>query len=562
MFFVPFLVLAQTTTPAPMNIDLTVPPPDYVIEDFVAIYTVLPDGHVLVEENILANFNVPKHGIFRYIPTRQAWHSLLYNVPIKLISVTDDLGQPINVAEQRAANPFMIKLGDPDVTITGRHWYKIKYDVDYGVRTFNDHDEWYWNVTGKNWDTVINKISATVIIPSDVAPGEIQSECYAGVVGTQQKYCQIGTTDERSVTITNQDNWRKGTADDFTIVVGWPKQIVTPLSSGVIIRKILLDNLGLSLPIVVFIIMFSLWYSKGRDRRLKAIVAQYEEPKDITVLAARCLERDALAVDGKGMSAEIVTLAVRGYLKIRPVKNIKDKITDYILVKNLSANEQQLLPYQKLVMNYLFQSGAVEVSIDDLKKRKNQKFDDISEAVLAHNKKFYDIDPKIKLKLVIGCILIGGVIWLVAGALQRNDIFIGGYISLAIIIGIGWYMPRKSEAGYEMSWHLKGLKDFIKTAEQQRIQFFEKEDLFNKLLPYAMVFDLTKYWVTAFDGILKTAPDWYEDNGPFSVLVFSHAMSDFSHDAGASMTPSDSSSSGFGGGSSGGGGGGGGGGSW
>jgi uncharacterized membrane protein len=106
------------------------------------------------------------------------------------------------------------------------------------------------------------------------------------------------------------------------------------------------------------------------------------------------------------------------------------------------------------------------------------------------------------------------------------------------------------------------LKDFIKTAEQQRIQFFEKEDLFNKLLPYAMAFGLTKYWVTAFDGILKTAPDWYEDNGPFSVLVFSHAMSDFSHDAGASMTPSDSSSSGFGGGSSGGGGGGGGGGSW
>jgi len=98
------------------------------------------------------------------------------------------------------------------------------------------------------------------------------------------------------------------------------------------------------------------------------------------------------------------------------------------------------------------------------------------------------------------------------------------------------------------------------------LQFAEKENLFEKYLPYAIVFGSVNKWAAAFEGIYKNPPSWYEGRypGSFSTLVFA---SSFNH-AVSSMNQVFSGrggggSSGFGGGGfSGGGGGGGGGGSW
>ena len=90
-----------------------------------------------------------------------------------------------------------------------------------------------------------------------------------------------------------------------------------------------------------------------------------------------------------------------------------------------------------------------------------------------------------------------------------------------------------------------------------------KVKLYEKLLPYAMIFGLEKTWLKELaaqypEGV---SPDWYHGCGVFNGILFANSMSSMSRSLN-SYTSSASSVSGGGGGFSGGGGGGGGGGGW
>ena len=101
------------------------------------------------------------------------------------------------------------------------------------------------------------------------------------------------------------------------------------------------------------------------------------------------------------------------------------------------------------------------------------------------------------------------------------------------------------------------------------MQFYEKENIFEKYLPYAIAFGLTQKWIQAFRGIYGVeaanayVPAWYVgSSGSFDFNSFGSNMNSISSQMGSVLTSSPSGSSGSGGGFSGGGGGGGGGGSW
>jgi uncharacterized membrane protein len=93
----------------------------------------------------------------------------------------------------------------------------------------------------------------------------------------------------------------------------------------------------------------------------------------------------------------------------------------------------------------------------------------------------------------------------------------------------------------------------------------DKIKLFERLLPYAMLFGLEKQWSKQFADLYKTQPDWYAGNvNAFSAAHLGDSMSSLNSASVASFSaPGSSGGSGFGGGGfSGGGGGGGGGGGW
>ncbi len=177
------------------------------------------------------------------------------------------------------------------------------------------------------------------------------------------------------------------------------------------------------------------------------------------------------------------------------------------------------------------------------------------------------------------------------GVLEGRDFVMpAGIILIAVIfilsLTVSIYTSKYAKhtfKGIEISKYMEGLKLYIKMAEAERLQFLQSVQgsdtthegivkLYEKLLPYAMVFGLEKSWLNElshyyeFDDVQP--PSWYVGVGAFSTLDFVNAMNmasnTISSNIASSTTSSSSSSSsgGGGGGFSGGGGGGGGGGGW
>jgi uncharacterized membrane protein len=152
-------------------------------------------------------------------------------------------------------------------------------------------------------------------------------------------------------------------------------------------------------------------------------------------------------------------------------------------------------------------------------------------------------------------------------------LFLGLLLSAPLIFIFGFFMPQRTQKGADTQIRILGLEEFIKTAETDRVKFYEKENIFEKILPYAIAFGIADRWAKACEGLYKTQPNWYQSSDPnmlhhFNTYYFLHTLNSFNSSMTSNMVAAPRSSasgghSGFGGGGfSGGGFGGGGGSSW
>lgn len=140
------------------------------------------------------------------------------------------------------------------------------------------------------------------------------------------------------------------------------------------------------------------------------------------------------------------------------------------------------------------------------------------------------------------------------------------------------FMKKRTPECTRRMGYLMGLREFIETAELERIEALAKDNpqWFYHILPFAYVFGLSDVWIGKFEQIAVPAPDWYENRtgrmDMFDLYVFHRCMTHNLNRINETLSvPKPASSSGghSGGGFSGGGGGfsgggfsGGGGGSW
>lgn len=153
---------------------------------------------------------------------------------------------------------------------------------------------------------------------------------------------------------------------------------------------------------------------------------------------------------------------------------------------------------------------------------------------------------------------------------------IGFLLFSFISLTIYRYLIRKpSEEKMAIQSLIDGFKMYLETAEEKLLQYFNPPtitpQIFEILLPYAMVLGVDKIWGQKFENTLSQMskvpenyyPSWY--NGPvFSPILLADSLnSSMSQSIASTSTPPSQSGSGSGGGGfSGGGGGGGGGGGW
>jgi uncharacterized membrane protein YgcG len=359
--------------------------------------------------------------------------------------------------------------------------------------------------------------------------------------------------------------------EGLTVAVAFDKGFVHEPTGIDKISLFLRSNWPLGLPFVTFVIMFYLWWTRGRDPRLRPIAAQYEPPDQLTPGEAGTLVDNS--ADMRDITSSIVDLAVRGYMVIeehqkdRMLGLVHDKDYNFILKKDRSE-WSKLKPHEQVLLNGFFTMGTVgeTISMSSLENRFYKNLPDIKsrifETLVTHG--YYRRRPDsvrasyIAIGVVVGVLLVwGGASIASSMGMAPLTFIIAGILTAGIICAFGWFMPAHTEQGARALEGVLGFEDFLNHVESDRFnRTIKTPQMFEKFLPFAMALGVEKNWSKAFQGIMTQPPDWYRGSyGPnFYPMMFTNDLSTMSSRASSVMAsaPRSSGGSGFGGGGGGG----------
>jgi uncharacterized membrane protein YgcG len=594
-----------------------------VVRSYRANVEVDDSGALHVRETIEYVFSgSDHHGIYRDLRTRftydpnRSGSDKVRAYPVSDVEVSSPTGAPDSVDVTDTGSITHIRIGDADRTVSGTQTYVISYTVKGAFNRFTTdqtdtdgtvtppHDELYWNITGDEWDVPIQSAQVEVTAPKPAT----QVRCFRGERGSTDR-CQ-GTAGPTS-TFSAQG---LAVGQGMSILLAYPLNTVSDVSpiiedapvQGVQqLFRISPFALGLGALILAGVGGGMAWLvrRRGRDsvfagltpgllpvsgqagqeavvtRHPKDVAVQFTPPKGMRPgEIGTLIDEVANPVD---VTATIIDLAVRGFLRIEEITNDKGtKVEDWRLVVVLPAPQEELLPYELELMQALFK-GRDEVELKgelrntfakDLKATQNELYREVT------GRGWFRGNPQSVRStyraLGIGLMVIGfAMVWL-GGLAVVNLLPISAavFVSGLVVLVLANRMPARTAAGSAVLMQARGFQRYLETAEASQIRFEEGQDVFSRYLPYAIIFGVGERWAAIFDELARqggavSQPGWYVGHTPtWSYLALGNSMNSFETTSNSALvsTPSASGSSGFGGGGgfSGGGGGGGGGGSW
>jgi len=544
---------------------------DWYIKNFQTEIIVNTDSSLLITERITADCGTlpDKHGIFRTLPTfYKKDPNVTVKTPVNLKSITDFDGNEIKYSQSTSYFDKTVtwKIGNPNKAVTGENNYLIKYEVKNAIRFDNPNsDEFYWNILGNFWDLEIDNFSAKIYLPEGINQGNANAYAYSGSFGSKENSAaSYSWTTSNILEITSSRTLAKD--EGITASLTFPKNIITPHTPS------WWEKYGaylylLIIPIVLFV-SFRVWKRYGRDFKLKrSITPEYDIPDNLSPIEFSLLFEN-YSLQTKAVTAAIINLAVKGYLKIEQLekKNILSQ-KDFLLTKLKSKKPISDIDQQLLL--YLIPGESIKTS--DLKNKFYTKIASLKSKGINFLTKNSYIDPS-------------GMPWQV-GMFVLAFLFFGGsfpaffisfhlgtalFVSSIILFVFALLMPKRTQKGAETYWRMQGFRLFIKMTERYRARFNEKENIFEKFLPYAMLFGMTKIWIENMKKIYGEQyfaayhPVWFYGYAftSFDANSLNSVISDLSSNMSSTISSNPSSSGAGGGGFSGGGGGGGGGGGW
>lgn len=550
----------------------------FIVRNFDILVEVNQNASLNITEKISVFFTRPMHGIIRSIPYRykmselpsgtekaqMAWVSRDFRyTKISDIKVTDKKFETGHVG-----NYATIKIGSKDKLVSGDQEYQLSYQVDGDINFFKDFSELYLNLTGNEWNTTIEKV-------------HFMLHFYAPVPDTARWFVASGRAGSRENNTTTRWN------QNHTILEG---KSIAPLSpyEGITVGVSMPENFlvmpnyrnrGLAwvvVPVLVFVLMLGVWKKWGKDLPVTLITAYYP-PEGISPSVA------GYVIDGKldrrDLTALIPYWGAGGYLQVKDTEKkemlglIKNHEYEFIKLKDLPDTVET---FEKTMFRGLFNSRN-SVKLDELKnsffKTMNQAKTELNAEI--DSRKYY---TKYSRSMAVLLPLAGAIllIFFVIGFVSSYPVDLWRWLSLCIaaviLIIFGSLMSKKTIAGTDLYQKLLGFKEFIKTVERDKLEVFLKQDpdYFDKVLPFAIVFNVADKWKDKLKGLDVPPPTWYSSNyggSNFNTLLFlnslDHSMNAMSQTFYSMPSSSGSSGGSFGGGGfSGGGFGGGGGGGW
>ena len=592
----------------------------YTTDAFDVDIVVNKDNTYSINETISVDFDIDKHGIYRYIPVGNM-------KDVGYMKIDNIYVEDYNYEYYTENDDVVIQIGDGSFYVRG----KQKYNISYDMTVYEDRDEsrdfFYLDVIPTGWETPIESSSVRIQFPKNIDKNDL--EVYVGNYGYTGFDKGSWNYDKTTRTLT-VDTGRLEHGVGITVFCELPEGYWQG-EAGYGWAKVVAMALGIILPVVII----ALWFWFGRDKKIIPTVEFYAPDGMTPAEVGFVMDNN---VDKKDLLSLIIYFADKGYISI---EETDDK--DFIITKlsEINGNEKN---FARTLFIGLFRKGdSVRVSELDEEfgdnyltayeqlaghyfKKKNRQMSLMSgvlqiaglilvimmEIFVLIAAQWYSglIIPTIfaalsifvsVIALVIGIAraskehtmskkgkVIGGAItWIIqAAALGLYAYVIGvmveavwfAVVSFVLIFGACIavaQMRQRTKKSIELMGKLLGLKNFIEVAEVDRINMLVEENpnYFYNVLPYAYVMGLTDKWAKHFENINIVRPTWYastNNTDTFDVWMMSRMLNNCNRNISRNIkfTTHEDSGSGGGGFSSGGGGfsgggfGGGGGGSW
>ncbi len=537
--------------------------------------TVRQDSTLLVTETIRvrAEGQQIRRGIYRDFPTdyrdRNGYDHRVRFEPLGVLrndSIED-------FHSERIGRYVRVYFGSSNRFIsTGEHTYTFRYEVNRQIGFYEDFDELYWNVTGNDWSFPIDRASAIVSFEFDVPPGDIDLYAYTGPQGSAGQDYRASINFAGKPTFETSRNLRA--REGLTIAVGWPKGLVEKPGALQQAGWLLSDNLNLLIVVAGLLGIFSyyvpMWRNYGKDPQPGVIFTRYEPPRGFSPASIRYVEK--MHYDDKSLTAAVVSLAVKGYLRI-----VEDDDDHSLIRTDPGPNPPPLATGERELHDALFRKGDI-VILDD-------KYHElIGGAKSAHERslrrdyknRYFRTNGLLNVPAV-GIAFISTLFGLRLAPGPTAAVIATIVVMVLVVIVFAIIMRRPTGLGRRLLDEVGGFREYLDIAEKDEMNLRNPPDktpeLFEQYLPFALAMGVEQQWAERFADVFANLrkpdggdyhPSWYSgswDNFDMSSNATS-LSSGLGSSISSSVSPPGSSSGGGGGGSSGGGGGGGGGGGW
>ena len=500
------------------------------------------NGTLTVNEVIDYEFdNDLRHGIYRDIPLRSKKSGTdIYKSHVKMNSVKRN-GEPENYTSDTSYEGVSYRVGSADRYVdSGINKYEFNYTIYNAIFEKDGIYQVYFNPIGQFWNVPIESADVSINFENNQPIGENeikQLEVYTGEYGeTGQNYTIL----QKSGIIKIETNEVLEPRNGLSFRLNLKTDKISPTWLDKLEVLYYADPLVIAGPVIILMLAiygFVTWFLFGRDPAGKAVIPEFNIPKDISPMYAAYIKgvRDPKEMLTIGMLSLLSKDYVTAEDKEGNGKNVK-----YRLVKDTERNPE-LSPEEKVLLCVL--------SDDEKNIFKNEQgLYDAAKKILGtletrYNKKIYIDNNLFKFPFILGIIMvfiIGMGIQNIAGSIIDGmgfiiPIIIIFFSSLTIVLSIlkrafsqntllsmlirlmvvmclgimtqmtGFIITviifimysiyskligKYTNEGIRHKEYLDGMKMYIKTAEANQIMKFNDVDelvgYFKGILPYAV----------------------------------------------------------------------------
>ena len=489
------------------------------------------NGTLTVNEVIDYEFDdAAKHGIYRDIPLRSKKNGVdIYKSYIKMNSIKRN-----GLSEEYSTKNFnegvRYRVGSADRFVeNGVNRYEFNYVIYNAVFEKDGIYQVYYNAIGQFWNVPVERASVIIRFSDgqEIKKNEIKKlEVYTGSYGEKGENYDILENDEEIHIATKELEPKNG----LTFMLNLKTDKISPTLADKLRIVYLSNPATIILPfLLLFLTIYSIvtWNFFGRDPQGKSVIPEFNLPKDISPMFAAYIngERDTVEI----LNAGIFTLLTKGFIVANRVngeiKYNKGFKTVYTQKTELAEEERMLLDALSSEKNNIFggekriynkANSIIEILKDKYNKiiyKNNGSFlvpfycaAPVFIIFIFSQTNFEIFNPFIILYILITLgsffhriwitvskkLLTGLIIIAILGVSFYQGIEIFVFVTYFVILFITYskLIGKYTNEGLRKKEYLKGMKMYIKTAEENQIRKFDnvKEliEYFNGILPFAV----------------------------------------------------------------------------